>query len=319
MIQIQKIIPIFLVLAFLLALTGPASAHNVIIFPADNQPDSINVTAGNFYFNAGDSTNLYLYIIHSPEAGFAEIGPNFKINMTLIAPDGTITSVDAVRSAGNVSYDVGNNTTMTANWYMGNVTLDQEGVYYVMGAQRGYDENGTLTRERFSFSPLFVGNKTTGWDNLEKYGQTAGANVMVVPTASPKDISVNDSLAFKVVGDLNWFLNEKEDPVPVKSPFPIFAEAYAQPSKVAAGTTGTEIAAHVDANMTHAFTFDMGEAWAIVAVNQEEGEDRDNFQSVFVLPVSAEAADEKEAPGIGFLGIVACVGLAGLMFMRRKQ
>ncbi|WNY25296.1 LPXTG cell wall anchor domain-containing protein [Methanolapillus millepedarum] len=317
----KKIISLFVTLVLLLVLTAPASAHNVMIFPADNQPDSVNITADHFYFNVGDSTNLYLYIIHGPDGGYAEIAPNFNITMTLIAPDGTITPVTATRSDGNVTYDKGNGTMVTANWYFGNVTLNQEGVYYIMGTQRGYDENGTLTRERFSFSPLYVGNSTKGWDNIQTYGQAAGANVTVSPTADPKNIQVNSSLTFKISGDLNWFLNEKEDPVPVKNPFPIVAEAYVPPTQVASKGPGTDINSHVDSNMTHTFAFDMGEAWAIVAVNQEEGEDRDNFQSVFVLPVqtSADDAGEKTTPGLGFLGIAACIGIAGVLVLRKKQ
>ena len=309
--MVNKFISVIIAAALLFLLVGTASAHYVAIFPADSQPESVNVTLDNYYFNVNDTTNLYLYIVHPIDSFYAEIGPDFEIGMKLIAPDGTIKTVPVQRSEGNVTYDTGERI-VTANWYVGSVTLDQEGVYYVEGSQKGYTD-GTVTRERYTYSPLYVGNSSTGWDNIQKYN--VDAPVIVYPTSNP--IGIKSSLKVAVSGSLNWFLNEAENPAPLHNPFPVRAEVYVNPFDAKANGASEGIYDHLESDNTKTFTFNTDGVWFIVALNQELDEDRDNYQSVYVVPVGAPKRDQS-VPGIGIVGVLACIGLACAVMYRKK-
>lgn len=320
----NKIISFSIAFLLILLLVFPASAHYVAIFPGASQTESINATAESFYFEKGDSTNLYLYIVHPTDANFAEIGENFQINMTLIAPNGTETPVSIKRSSGNVSYETIDGAIVTANWYVGSVKFDQDGVYYVKGSQKGFDDNGTMTRERYTVAPLYVGSSSAGWDNVKTYGHTSGIPVTIYPTSDPNSIKENSSLTFSVDGNLSWFENEVENPAPVKNPFPIRAEVYVNPYELKANGPSEGIYTYLDANMTKSFAFNDSGVWSVVSLNQDLGEDRDNYQTVYMLPVLPHSSgnstgdDDSSIPGIGVIGIIACLGVAGALFMRRK-
>ena len=323
----KKFISLFIALIVFALLVVPASAHYVTIFPGSSQAESVNVTAENFYFNKGDSTNLYLYIIHPADSNFAAIGEAFQINMTLIAPNGSETPVSLARSPETVSYDIGNGSVVRTNWYSGTVTLSQDGVYYVKGSQKGFDENGVLTRERYTVAPLFVGNSSTGWDNIQKIGHNAGIPVTIFPTSNPKNMTASNSLVFSVDGNLSWFENEAENPTPIKNPFPIRAESYVSPFEMKANGPSEGIYTHLNSNMTKAIQFGHAGVWSVVTLNQDLGEDRDNYQTVYMLPVLSTAGNnsggdtdgDSSIPGIGILGVIACIGIvAGALFMRRK-
>ena len=319
----NKFISFIIAAALLFLLVGTASAHYVAIFPADSQPESINVTAENYYFNVGESTNLYLYVVHPPDAYFTETGengPNLDIGMNLIAPDGTVQKIQAQRASYNVTYDTGERI-VTVRWYVGNVTLNQEGVYYVEGHQKGYTD-GIMTRERYTFCPLYVGNSSTGWDNVKKYGSSLGVPLPLYATANPRDIKEGSSMTFIVDGDLNWFLNEADDPVPLHNPLPIRAEQYASPTEIKNNGTGEGLYEHLTSNQTKSFTFNDDGVWFVIAVNQEVGEDRDNYQTAYmipVLPAKGNSGGDSSIPGIGFFGILACIGLAGVVIIHRRK
>ena len=323
----NKFIPFIIAAALLFLLVSTASAHYVAIFPADSQPESINVTAENYYFNVGETTNLYLYVVHPPDAYFTEAGengPNLDIGMNLIAPDGTVQKIQAQRAANNVTYDTGERI-VTVRWYVGSVTLNQEGVYYVQGYQKGFKE-GTMTRERYTFCPIYVGSSSTGWDNVKKYGHDLGAPVTVYAASNPKNITEASSMSFVLDGDLNWYLNEADDPAPLHNPLPIRAEQYANPYEIKRNGPGEGIYEHVNSNMTKSFTFNDDGVWFIIALNQELDEDRDNYQTVYMIPVlptksSTPNTPEKDSsiPGIGFFGILACIGLAGAVIIHRRK
>jgi len=319
----KKIISFLIAAALLLLLAGPASAHYVAIFPADSQQESINVTAEDYYFNINEKTNLYLYVVHPPDSYFTEArenGPNLDIGMNLIAPDGTVQKISVQHAPNNVTYDTGERI-VTARWYVGSVTLNQEGVYYVQGYQKGFTD-GTMTRERYTFCPLYVGNSSTGWDNVKKYGHDAGSPVTVYATSNPKGLTEASSMSFFVDGDLDWFLNEADDPAPLHNPLPIRAEQYASPAEILKNGPGIGIYEHVNSNMTKSFTFNDDGVWFVIALNQELDEDRDNYQTVYMIPVlpKTPAGDkDNSVPGIGIIGLIACIGIAaGALYMRRK-
>ena len=310
--MVSKFISFLVAAALLFLLAGTASAHYVAIFPANSQPESINVTTDNYYFNVNDTTNLYLYIIHPLDSNYAEIGPDFEIGMNLIAPDGTVKTIPVQRSAGNVTYDTGEKMA-TANWYVGNVTLNQEGVYYVEAYQKGYTD-GAITRERYTFAPLYVGNSTTGWDNIKDHKKDA--TVVVYPMSVPKGIT--SSLKVAVDGDLNWFLKASDENVTLHDPLPIVAEVYQNPAETKANGAAEGTYEHLDADRTKTFTFNTDGVWFIIALNQEHGEDQDSFQSVYMIPVGTPK-EESSVPGIGFFGILACFGLAGAVIIYKRK
>ncbi|WP_316558817.1 hypothetical protein [Methanimicrococcus stummii] len=306
----------------------PAAAHSVIVFPGADQAKSVNVTADDFYFNVGDTAKLYLYIIHPSEANYAEIGESFNMSQQVIYPNGTIAPVTLTRSTSNVSYDVGDDTIVTANWYSSNIKLDQEGVYYVYSDQKAYDDNGVQTRERTSVTVLYAGDSSTGWDNLGKSGLKTGASVVLNPTADPRNIQAGSSLSFKLTGDMKFFEQEVTDPKDILNPLPVEVGIYTTPSQMKANGPGAHTLVHVKSNADPTFSAGVPSegVWTFVALNQEGEIGDDQYQAVFVMPVSAknsgsgsDSDDDGSIPGVGVIGLIACIGIAGALIMRRKQ
>lgn len=306
---------------------APAAAHSVIVLPGSNQAASVNASADDFYFDVGETANLFLYIIHPEGANFAEIGEAFNITQKVLSPDGTLQNVTVTRSSSNVSYDIGDGNSVTANWYSSNIKLDQEGVYYVLSSQKGYDENGEQTRERNSVTVLYSGDSSTGWDNLKKTGLDSGAKAILHPTADARAIQSGSSLSFFLTGDIRWFENEVTDPADILDPLPVIAGVYTTPSQMAADGAGLSIESQVisNANPTVSFKLTQSGVWTFMAVNEKGEIGDDNYQSVYVMPVKtagtgSDADDDEDSsiPGLGIIGLIACVGIAGALFMRRK-
>lgn len=336
----KKIFSLTLVLLLMLAMAAPAAAHSVIVFPGASQDASVNVKADDFYFKVGDTANLYLYIIHPAEANYAEIGPDFNLTQQVIYPNGSIANVTLTRSASNVSYDTGDGNSVTANWYSSNIKLDQEGVYYINSIQKGYD-NGTQTRERQSITVLYAGNSSTGWDNLKKVGLNTSANVVLAPNTDTRNIKAGTSVNFIFLGNMSFFAQEVSDSKDVLDPLPVEVAEYITPSQMKANGEGLLTTTHVKSNANPTFTATVSKAgvWTFMGVNEEGEIGGDNYQAVYVMPVSASSNsgnegngsnssnsnnsnstgdDDSSIPGIGVVGIIACLGVAGALFMRRK-
>lgn len=327
----KKLTSLTIAFMVLFVLIAPASAHFVVTLPGDTQNASINATADSFYYDVGDTVRLFLYIIHPADANFAEIADTFNMSQQVIYPNGTIAPVTLTRSAGNATYDIGNGQTTTANWYSSNITLDREGVYYVFSSQKGYDNNSTLTRERNSFTALYVGNSSEGWDNLQKLGHNTGANVTVYPTTDVRDFKSGSALSVRVDGNLSWYEQESENPAAVYDPLPVIFAEYTNPFIMNTVGEGIDIDGHVASNNNPVATATLEKAgvWVVVALNEEDGEDRDNFQAAYVMPVSFASGSGNESgsdsgdgdssiPGVGFFGLIVCIALAGAFILRKK-
>ncbi|WP_318786459.1 hypothetical protein [Methanimicrococcus hacksteinii] len=322
----------------MLAMVAPAAAHSVIVLPGASQAQSVNATANNFYYNVGDTANLYLYIIHPSESNFAEIAETFNMTQQVIYPNGTIAPVGLTRSSGNVSYDLGNDTFVTANWYSSNIKLDQEGVYYIYSAQKGYDDSGAQTRERGSVTVLYAGNSSTGWDNLKKSGLQTGAPVLLYPATDARGVQAGTSVNFTFAGNMSFFAQEVEDAKDVLDPLPVEAAIYTTPSQMKANGAGIHTLLHVKSNSNPTFSAGVTAAgvWTFMGVNQEGEIGDDNYQAVYVMPVLAASSGgndngngsgndsgstedgDSSIPGVGVIGLIACIGIAGALFMRRK-
>ena len=285
----RKTILIPLTLLALLVFVAPAIASptTLVVFPGATQAASINVTANDFYFNKGDSTNLYLYLVEPSDADFSVITSTSEITQKVIYPNGTIASLNPVRSAGTATYLIDFDDRTTANWYSSSITFDQEGVYHIYSSQKGYNSQNTLIRERNSFTVLYVGNNSTGWDNLQKFGQNAGAAVVVYPMTEVDDLKSGTSVSFYVDGNFSWFEQEIERPANVRNPLPVKADEYLSPSKTMIRDDGIDIDGYVRSNSDPlvSFTLPREGVWTIVALNERGDDDRDNFQATYVMPV----------------------------------
>ena len=333
----RKVFSLALVLLFMLAMVMPAAAHSVIVLPGVNQAGSINATADDFYYNVGDTAKLYLYIIHPAEANFAEIADTFNMSQQVIYPDGSIANVTLTRSTTNVTFDVGNDTSVTANWYTSDIKLDQEGVYYISSIQKGYD-NGTQNRERQSVTVLYAGNSSAGWDNLKKLGLNTTSKVVLYPDVDVRNVKAGTSLNFSLAGNMSFFAQEVTDSKDVLDPLPIEIAEYVNPSQMKANGEGVHSVTHVKSNANPTFSANVTKAgvWTFMGLNEEGEIGGDNYQAVFVMPVSAASSgsgsgnesngtgnnssgeDDSSIPGVGVIGIIACLGIAGALYMRRK-
>lgn len=333
----RKIFSLTLVLLLMFALVVPAAAHSVVVLPGSNQNDSVNAQPEDFYFNVGDTANLFLYIVHPADANFAEIGAEFNMTQQVIYPNGTIAPVTLTRSASNVTYDLGNGTEVTTNWYSSNITLDQEGVYYVFSSQKGYDGN-VQNRERNSYTVLYAGNSSTGWDNLRNRGLNVGAQVIIHPTTDARNIRTGSSLTLNLTGNVSWFANEVTNASDVLDPVPVIGAVYTNPNAMRTGGPGVDIDTHVRSNAEPTVTFNLSApgVWTFIVANEDGNIGGDNYQAVYVMPVLSNTTgngtgnatnnttnnstnDDSSIPGIGVIGLIACIGVAGALFMRRKQ
>ena len=363
----RKTILISLTILALLVFIVPAIASptTLVVFPGATQAASINVTANDFYFSKGDSTNLYLYLVEPSDADFSVIANNSEIIQKVIYPNGTIASLSPVRSSGTVTYLIEFDDLTTANWYSSNITFDQEGVYYIYSSQKGYNNQNTLIRERNSFTVLYVGNNSTGWDNLQKLGRNAGAAVTVYPITEARNLKSDTPLSFYVDGNFSWFEQEIERPATVRNPLPVKAAEYHSPFKTMIYDDGIDIDGYVRSNTdpVASFTLPKEGVWTIVALNERGDDGRDNFQVTYVMPVlqgstfghttqpSGNDSIPNESPRdgyyndngyheygspsysshfslsiivifvllivIGFVGLLACVCVAGVLLLRR--
>lgn len=302
----------------------PAAAHSVIVLPGSNQAASVNASADDFYFSVNETAHLFLYIIHPADSNFAEIGEAFNITQKVISPDGTLQNVALTRSDSNVSYDIGDGTTVTTNWYSSDIKLDQEGVYYILSTQKGYNEQGEQNRERNSVTVLYSGNSSTGWDNLKKNGLDSGMPAILHPTTDARTIQPGSSLSFFLTGNVSWFENEVADSSDVLNPLPVIAAVYTNPGQMEANGSGVLVESVVTSNANPTVSFNLTEpgVWTFMAVNEKGEIGGDNYQSVYVMPVpksgTGSGDEDSSIPGIGILGLIACVGVAGALFMRRK-
>ncbi len=333
----RKVFSLTLVLLFMLAMVMPAAAHSVIVLPGADQSGSINATAGDFYYNVGDTAKLYLYIIHPAEANFAEIADTFNMSQQVIYPNGSIANVTLTRSSSNVTYDVGNDTSVTTNWYASEIKLDQEGVYYISSIQKGY-ENSTQNRERQSVTVLYAGNSSAGWDNLKKFGLNTTSKVVLSPDSDVRNVKAGTSLNFTLTGNMSFFAQEVNDSKDVLDPLPIEIAEYVTPSQMKTNGEGIHSVTHVRSNANPVFSADVTKegVWTFMGLNEDGEIGGDNYQAVFVMPVSATSSGngtgngtngsgnnssgegDSSIPGVGVVGILACLGIAGALYMRRK-
>jgi|GEM_PF-1739170 len=281
------LIPLTLLALLVLVAPAIASPTTLVVFPGATQAASINVTANDFYFNKGDSTNLYLYLVEPSDSDFSVITSTSEITQKVIYPNGTIASLNPVRSAGTATYLIDFDDRTTANWYSSSITFDQEGVYHIYSSQKGYNNQNTLIRERNSFTVLYVGNNSTGWDNLQNFGQNAGAAVVVYPMAEVDDLKSGTSVSFYVGGNFSWFEQEVERPANVRNPLPVKADEYLSPFKTMLRDDGIDLDGYVRSNTDPivSFTLPKEGVWTIVALNERGDDDRDNFQATYVMPV----------------------------------
>ena len=281
------LIPLTLLALLVFVIPAIASPTTLVVFPGATQAASVNVTANDFYFSKGDSTNLYLYLVEPSDADFSVITANSEIIQKVIYPNGTIASLSPVRFSGTVMYPIEFDDHTTANWYSSNITFDQEGVYYIYSSQKGYNNQNTLVRERNSFTVLYVGNNSTGWDNLQKLGRNVGSAVVVYPITEARNIKSDTPLSFYVDGNFSWFEQEVERPAHVRNPLPVKAAEYLSPFKTTIYDDGIDIDGSVRSNTdpVASFTLPKEGVWTIVALNERGDDGRDNFQVTYVLPV----------------------------------